>query len=106
MLWIKRDLTEGALFTVYPAPKSPSLSNVKVSWLAEAVLILIFFVIHFGLGDDHEWEQNLTASIAGFLIPSFNITVFPLIQGSLGSEAVFDRCKVRLAIVSQSTQIL
>ena len=55
--------------------------TVAVSWLAEAILILIFFTIHFGLGDDQKWEQNLAASVAGFLIPSFNLVVFPLIQG-------------------------
>ena len=51
---------------------------------------MIFFIIHFGLGDDQKWEQNLVASIAGFLIPSFNVVVFPLIQGCLKLEAVFD----------------
>ena len=61
-----------------------------MSWLAEAILILIFFTIHFGLGDDQKWEQNLAASVAGFLIPSFNLVVFPLIQGCLRAEAVHD----------------
>ena len=63
------------------------LSNLAcilaVSWLAEAVLILLYFTIHFGLGEDHKWGQNLVAHAAGFLIPSFNVVVFPLIQGCL-----------------------
>ena len=53
----------------------------QVSWLVEFSILFSMFCLHFVLGDDNRAEQNTAAAIFGFLFPSINLLVFPLVQG-------------------------
>ena len=53
----------------------------QVSWLVEFSILFSMFCLHFVLGDNNRAEQNAAAAIFGFLFPSLNLIIFPLVQG-------------------------
>ena len=57
-----------------------SLFN-QVSWLVEFSILFSMFGLHFVIGKDNRAEQNAAASIFGFMFPSMNLLIFPLVQG-------------------------
>ena len=53
----------------------------KVSWLVEFSILFAMFCLHFALAGDNRAGQNAAAAIFGFMFPSINLLIFPLVQG-------------------------
>ena len=53
----------------------------QVSWIFEFSILFAMFCLHFALGDDNRAGQNAAAAIFGFMFPSINLLIFPLVQG-------------------------
>ena len=62
-------------------PPSEQYFLKQVSWIVEFSILLSIFCLHFVLGNNKRAEQNAAAAIFGFMFPSMNLIIFPLVQG-------------------------